>query len=95
VVQVLVSVHRSSTSSLRRRKMPQKFKDSTFVHQIFGGRLRSRVKCLVCDHPSDTYDSVLDLSLDLGRGVISLRDALVVFTKVDKLSGSNKYKCEK
>ena len=75
--------------------MPQATKDSTFVHQIFGGRLRSRVKCLVCSHPSDTFDSVLDLSLDLNRGISSIKDALSGFTKVDQLKGQNKYKCEK
>ncbi|ORY90689.1 hypothetical protein BCR35DRAFT_105268 [Leucosporidium creatinivorum] len=76
-------------------KLPQAIKDSTFVHQIFGGRLRSRVKCLTCDHPSDTFDSVLDLSLDLPRGIRSVKDALEEFTKVDHLKGQNKYKCEK
>lgn len=65
------------------------------MHQIFGGRLRSRVKCLSCDHPSDTFDSVLDLSLDLPRGIRSVKEALGEFTKIDYLKGQNKYKCEK
>ena len=64
------------------------------MHQIFGGRLRSRVKCLVCGYNSDTYDSVLDLSLDV-YGVQTLRDALRKFVAVDHLKGADKYKCEK
>lgn len=65
------------------------------MHQIFGGRLRSRVLCTSCGHASDTFDSVLDISLDLPRNVESIRDALAQFVKVDQLRGSNKYKCEK
>lgn len=64
------------------------------MHQIFGGRLRSRVVCGVCQHPSDTFDSMLDLSLDVQR-VDSIKEALATFVKIDQLRGSNKYKCEK
>jgi ubiquitin carboxyl-terminal hydrolase 36/42 len=76
------------------RKAAQRLKDTTFVHQIFGGRLRSRVVCGVCQHPSDTFDSMLDLSLDVQR-VDSIKEALATFVKIDQLRGSNKYKCEK
>ncbi|KAM0751689.1 cysteine proteinase [Meredithblackwellia eburnea MCA 4105] len=75
-------------------KLEQRLKESTFVHQIFGGRLRSRVKCTECGHPSDTFDSVLDLSLDV-NGCDSIKQALNRFVRVDTLKGSNKYKCEK
>ena len=78
----------------RYSKLDIKIKESTFIHQIFGGRLRSRVTCLVCQHPSDTFDSMLDLSLDIAR-VDSLREALAQFVRVDVLKGANKYKCEK
>lgn len=64
------------------------------MHQIFGGRLRSRVTCSVCKQHSDTFDSILDLSLDVQR-CDSIKDALATFVKVDQLKGNNKYKCEK
>ncbi|GAA5989120.1 hypothetical protein JCM11641_007603 [Rhodosporidiobolus odoratus] len=64
------------------------------LHQLFGGRLRSRVHCMSCGHNSDTFDNMLDLSLDL-NGAKSLKDALGNLVKVDRLSGGNKYKCEK
>ncbi|GJN88157.1 hypothetical protein Rhopal_001122-T1 [Rhodotorula paludigena] len=76
-------------------KLDQKLKETTFVHQLFGGRLRSRVHCLACEHNSDTFDSFLDLSLDVGREAQSVQQALNVLTRKDKLTGSNKYKCEK
>ena len=64
------------------------------MHKIFGGMLRSRVTCSECHHNSDTFDSILDLSVDI-HGVDTLRDALRKFTAVDYLKGSDKYKCEK
>lgn len=64
------------------------------MHQIFGGRLRSRVTCSQCKHNSDTYDNILDLSLEI-NGTRNLNEALKKFTKVDQLTGQNKYKCEK
>ena len=63
------------------------------MHKIFGGRLRSRVTCSVCGHNSDTYDSILDLSLDIHR-TSSLKDALKSFVAPDYLNGSDKYKCD-
>lgn len=75
-------------------KLDIKIKNSTFVHQIFGGRLRSRVTCRVCSANSDTFDHILDLSLDVQR-VSSIKEALENFVKKDELKGANKYKCEK
>ncbi len=56
--------------------------------------MRSRVTCLECGHNSDTYDSVLDLSVDI-YGVSGVKEALRKFTAVDHLRGADKYKCEK
>ena len=64
------------------------------MHKIFGGKLRSRVTCDECHHNSDTFDSILDLSVDI-HGVETLRDALRKFTAIDYLKGDDKYKCEK
>ncbi|KAL9938946.1 hypothetical protein V8E36_001759 [Tilletia maclaganii] len=91
---------------------PNKLKPShpltstTFVHKIFGGRLRSRVHCLNCGHDSDTFDPFLDLSLDIRSGnpvggfgnavfLESVNASLGAFTRVEKLDGKNKYRCEK
>ncbi|KAI0254842.1 hypothetical protein BJV78DRAFT_1279930 [Lactifluus subvellereus] len=75
-------------------KVDPKLAETTWVHKIFGGKLRSRVTCSECHHNSDTFDSILDLSVDI-HGVDTLRDALRKFTAVDYLKGSDKYKCEK
>ncbi|KAI0307038.1 hypothetical protein B0F90DRAFT_1665355 [Multifurca ochricompacta] len=76
------------------RKADPKLAETTWVHRIFGGKLRSRVTCDECHHNSDTFDSILDLSVDI-HGVDTLRDALRKFTAIDYLKGADKYKCEK
>ncbi|KAM0787932.1 hypothetical protein ACM66B_006137 [Microbotryomycetes sp. NB124-2] len=95
VLRFLVDGMQLSELFGKSSKLPQQVKESNFVHQIFGGRVRSRVMCQNCRHPSDTFDSILDLSLDLGRNTTTLKEALALYTKPDQLKGSNKYKCEK
>ncbi|KAK7676882.1 hypothetical protein QCA50_020138 [Cerrena zonata] len=75
-------------------KIDHKLAETTWVHKIFGGKLRSRVKCLSCDYNSDTFDSILDLSVDI-CGAQSLDEALRKFVTIDHLKGANKYKCDK
>ena len=78
----------------QHRKLDHKLAETTWVDKIFGGRLRSRVTCLSCHYNSDTFDSMLDLSVDICN-VSNLRDALRKFVAVDQLKGADKYKCEK
>ncbi|KAG6817861.1 hypothetical protein H0H87_001693 [Tephrocybe sp. NHM501043] len=75
-------------------KLDPKIAETTWVHKIFGGQLRSRVTCQSCGHNSDTFDQALDLSVDIHRQD-SLRDALKKFVAIDHLKGADKYKCEK
>ncbi|KAK0546984.1 hypothetical protein OC845_004328 [Tilletia horrida] len=81
---------------------------TTFIQKIFAGRLRSRVHCGSCGYDSDTFDPFLDLSLDIrsgnqgpgfgagnGGGPESVLASLTAFTRVERLDGKNKYRCEK
>lgn len=79
---------------LQLSKVDHDLAETTWVHKIFGGRLRSRVTCRECNHNSDTFDSMLDISLDI-YGSSTLKDALKKFVAIDYLRGSDKYKCEK
>jgi ubiquitin carboxyl-terminal hydrolase 36/42 len=85
---------RTFTEADDHSKIDVKLAETTWVHKIFGGRLRSRVTCRECHHNSDTFDSILDLSLDIFRQN-SIKEALHSFGKVDHLKGADKYKCEK
>ena len=76
------------------RKVEHKIAITTWVHKLFGGKLRSRVACLSCGYNSDTFDDILDLSVDI-YGADSLQKALRKFVAVDHLKGADKYKCEK
>ncbi|QRW16242.1 ubiquitin carboxyl-terminal hydrolase [Rhizoctonia solani] len=75
-------------------KIPHALAETSWVHAIFGGRLRSRVSCRTCHYCSDTFDSLLDLSVEINRSQ-SLLQALGQFVKPEILSGEDAYRCEK
>ncbi|XP_028913255.1 ubiquitin carboxyl-terminal hydrolase 42 isoform X2 [Ornithorhynchus anatinus] len=67
---------------------------TTLVCQIFGGYLRSRVKCMNCKGVSDTFDPYLDIPLEI-KAAQSVNKALEQFVKPEQLDGENSYKCSK
>ncbi|XP_068066065.1 ubiquitin carboxyl-terminal hydrolase 36 [Anomalospiza imberbis] len=73
-------------------KLDRQTQATTLVHQIFGGYLRSRVKCLECQTVSDTYDPYLDVTLEVERAANIVR-ALELFVKPEQLGGDNAYRC--
>nr|XP_032822794.1 ubiquitin carboxyl-terminal hydrolase 36-like isoform X4 [Petromyzon marinus]XP_032822795.1 ubiquitin carboxyl-terminal hydrolase 36-like isoform X4 [Petromyzon marinus]XP_032822796.1 ubiquitin carboxyl-terminal hydrolase 36-like isoform X4 [Petromyzon marinus] len=75
-------------------KLDRQSQATTLVHQIFGGYLRSRVKCSVCKGVSDTYDPYLDIALDIKHSSDVVR-ALEHFVRPDLLSGDNAYMCHR
>eukprot|EP00062_Callorhinchus_milii_P004636 gi/632943222/ref/XP_007886835.1/ PREDICTED: LOW QUALITY PROTEIN: ubiquitin carboxyl-terminal hydrolase 36 [Callorhinchus milii] len=75
-------------------KLDRQSQATSLVHQIFGGYLRSRVKCSVCKSVSDTYDPYLDIALEIRQAPNIVR-ALELFVKPDILSGENAYMCAK
>ncbi|KAJ7989826.1 hypothetical protein DPEC_G00308520 [Dallia pectoralis] len=75
-------------------KLDRTTQATTLVHQIFGGFLRSRVKCSICKSVSDTYDPYLDIAVEI-RQTANIVRALELFVKPDTLSGENAYMCAK
>ncbi|KAM9013900.1 LOW QUALITY PROTEIN: ubiquitin carboxyl-terminal hydrolase 42-like [Ara ararauna] len=67
---------------------------TTLIYQIFGGYLRSRVKCLSCKAVSDRHEPFLNITLDI-ETVTSVTEALEQFVKPEQLGGENSYKCSK
>ncbi|NXJ02646.1 UBP42 hydrolase, partial [Psophia crepitans] len=65
---------------------------TTIVHQIFGGFLRSRVTCLSCSAVSDSYETFLDVSLEI-EATSSVTAALEDFVKPEQLDGENCFRC--
>ncbi|KAK1794539.1 hypothetical protein P4O66_010787, partial [Electrophorus voltai] len=81
-------------SCLPGNKLDRQTQATTLIHQIFGGYLRSRVKCLNCKAVSDTFDPYLDIALDI-KTAPTITKALEQFVKPEQLDGDNAYKCTK
>ncbi|NXL44681.1 UBP42 hydrolase, partial [Podilymbus podiceps] len=75
-------------------KLDRSSQGTTLIYQIFGGYLRSRVKCLNCKAVSDTYEPYLDIGLDI-KSVTTITKALEQYVKPEQLDGENSYKCSK
>ncbi|CAM9918104.1 unnamed protein product, partial [Ectocarpus sp. 4 AP-2014] len=72
---------------------PNRLAETTPINRIFGGYLRSRLKCTKCGHCSDTFDPFMDLSMDLSRGVRSIDVALRRFVATERLGSGNEWRC--
>jgi len=56
-------------SSVNGKGKLDKYEEATTLpHRIFGGWTRSRVTCMNCRHNSDTYESFLDMPLEIKVG---------------------------
>lgn len=65
------------------------------VQRVFGGCLISKLQCCNCGSCSDTYEPLIDLSLEI-EDVGSLGSALESFTKLEKIEDpETKFTCEK
>lgn len=81
-------------SGWRDRLPVPRLDETTFVHRIFGGYLRSQVRCTECGYTSNTYDPFLDLSLEISRkSCHSVSSALMEFTRKETLDSANRWKC--
>ena len=54
-------------SGWRDRLPIPRLDETTFIHRVFGGYLRSQVRCTKCNYRSNTYDPFLDLSLEVSK----------------------------
>ncbi|URE06516.1 ubiquitin carboxyl-terminal hydrolase [Musa troglodytarum] len=63
---------------------PASLEEDSIVKQVFGGRLRSQLRCCSCGHCSDTFEPLLDLSLEIDN-VGSVGNALESFTKLERI----------
>ncbi|CAO2839632.1 unnamed protein product [Amaranthus hypochondriacus] len=94
MIHLLESMHKCCLPSGVPAESPGAY-DRSLVHKIFGGSLRSQVKCLQCSHCSNTFDPFLDLSLEITKAD-SVTKALMNFTAPEQLDGGERmYKCER
>ncbi|CAN0112232.1 unnamed protein product [Ectocarpus sp. 4 AP-2014] len=80
---------------------PNRLAETTPIHRVFGGYLRSQLKCSECGFCSDTFDPFMDLAMNVEKvdssGVPmnerSLQAALRRFTAPETLGAGNEWKC--
>ncbi|KAI9103202.1 hypothetical protein DFS34DRAFT_646590 [Phlyctochytrium arcticum] len=75
-----------------RKGLDERSKATTLIHNIFGGYTRSQIRCSRCSYKSNTYEHMLDLSLDIAT---TLNKAFAMYSKAEKLEGDNKYRCDR
>ncbi|KAM7447912.1 Ubiquitin carboxyl-terminal hydrolase 42 [Porites harrisoni] len=73
-------------------KLDRMSKQTTMVHQVFGGYYRSQVRCLKCKNNSNTFDPLMDIMLDI-KHLPSVEKALQRSVKMELLDGENLYMC--
>lgn len=73
----------------------QTMQKTTFIQQMFGGSLQSKVQCMRCHRESLCFENMLDLTVEIHGDIESLEDALAKFTASELLDGENKYKCNR
>ncbi|XVF48418.1 hypothetical protein PTKIN_Ptkin03bG0188600 [Pterospermum kingtungense] len=94
MVNLLESMHKCCLPSGVPSESPSAYEKS-LVHKIFGGRLRSQVKCMQCSYHSNKFDPFLDLSLEIVKAD-SLLKALKNFTAEELLDGGERqYQCQR
>ena len=93
LIALLDAMHDRSIAGMNP-KPSRELEYTSFIYQIFGGKIRSQLKCTKCDYESNTYDPFLDLSLEISRAH-SVQKALQRFTTGEVLDGQNSYKCPK
>ncbi|KAF5178636.1 Ubiquitin carboxyl-terminal hydrolase, partial [Thalictrum thalictroides] len=69
--------------------------ETTLVGLIFGGYLRSKIKCMKCLGKSERHERMMDLTVEIQGDIGTLEEALGKFTATEILDGENKYLCNR
>ncbi|XP_054286992.1 ubiquitin carboxyl-terminal hydrolase 36-like isoform X2 [Macrosteles quadrilineatus] len=92
---LIESMDRSYLRIMQANNLDSYSKETTPLSQIFGGYLRTEVRCLECRNISLTFQHFQDLLLDI-RQATTLDQALESYFTCERLGdGDEAYKCEK
>ncbi|KAL6441917.1 hypothetical protein ACFW04_002356 [Cataglyphis niger] len=89
---LLEGMERAYLNRHKATKLDSYSKETTPINQIFGGYIRTEVKCLQCQHVSTTFQHFQDLLVDI-RKANTLDEALNSYFSREQLD-NNDYKCE-
>ncbi|KAG1366593.1 ubiquitin carboxyl-terminal hydrolase 15 [Cocos nucifera] len=79
----------------RKNVTGQLVEDTTLIQLIFGGYLRSKIKCMRCQGKSEHCERMMDLTVEIHGDIGTLEEALSRFTSTEILDGENKYQCDR
>ncbi|XP_071443510.1 ubiquitin carboxyl-terminal hydrolase 36-like isoform X2 [Hetaerina americana] len=85
---LLEKMELSYLDRFKGKQLENASKETTPVHRIFGGYMRSEICCLDCKGTSTTFQHFQDLMLDIRR-TSSLDDALQLFFSRESLEGDD------
>ena len=73
---------------------------SILVHRVFGGESKISYQCAQCDNSSDNTDKFRDLQLCFPEEIqenqeVRVQDLINYYLAPEKLTGDNKYRCDK
>ncbi|XP_076619386.1 ubiquitin specific peptidase 36 isoform X2 [Colletes latitarsis] len=89
---LLEGMEKAYLARYKASKLDSYSKETTPINQIFGGYIRTEVKCLQCRHVSTTFQHFQDLLVDI-RKASTLDEALSSYFSREQLD-NNDYKCE-
>ncbi|KAL5201142.1 hypothetical protein ABZP36_035496 [Zizania latifolia] len=69
--------------------------ETTLMQLIFGGYLRSKIRCTKCQFSSEQCERILDLTVEIDGDISTLEEALHRFTSTEVLDGDNRYHCSR
>ncbi|KAK9162851.1 hypothetical protein Syun_003753 [Stephania yunnanensis] len=69
--------------------------ETTLIGLMFGGYLKSKIKCVKCHGKSEHHERMMDLTVEIQGDIGTLDDALGQFTAHEVLDGENKYYCSR
>uniref|UniRef100_A0A1B6KLS6 Ubiquitin carboxyl-terminal hydrolase n=1 Tax=Graphocephala atropunctata TaxID=36148 RepID=A0A1B6KLS6_9HEMI len=92
---LIESMDRSYLRLMQANNLDSYSKETTPLSQIFGGYLRTEVRCLECRHISLTFQHFQDLLLDI-RQATTVDEALEAYFSRERLGdGEEAYRCDK
>jgi len=95
LLDAMVKAELANAGIRGKESFKDKLSETTAIHRIFGGYLLNQVKCPLCNYCSETFNSTLDLCLEVTGGVSTLNEAIKHFTSAEQLDKSNRWKCSK
>nr|XP_010942663.1 ubiquitin carboxyl-terminal hydrolase 17 [Elaeis guineensis] len=69
--------------------------ETTLIQLIFGGYLRSKIRCMRCQGKSERCERMMDLTVEINGDIGTLEEALSRFTATEILDGENMYQCDR